>query len=108
MEIIFDNFDVASPVNFATAVHSIAKKARGLPGPEQRRITRGTAFRELVSGAARLADEMKPRDLSNVMWALGALRYAPDASAKSIVSVATSRVDDFNTRDLSTALWAVG
>ena len=104
----FDNFEILSPVNFATALTTIAKKARRMPKEEQRQLVTGPAFRELVAGAVEAAPFTKPRDLSNILWALGTLKYSSDAVMKRFAAACATKVKDFSTRDISNALWAFG
>jgi len=108
MNVIFDNYQDASGVNFATALNAIAKKARKASPQDRRKVVGGPAFRDVVGGAAKSAAGMKPRDLANSLWALGSLRYVADKSVARLAAAATARADELNTRDLSTALWALG
>jgi len=114
VSLALDQYDNLTAINWATALQTAARRARDLSSRQRRAMVASPAFRAVVEGAALSApgingrEGMGERELSNSLWALGAVGYPADAWGAALLEECVDRVDAFSARDLSTCLWAAG
>ncbi|KAL0048903.1 hypothetical protein WJX82_001964 [Trebouxia sp. C0006] len=90
-------------VNVATALHRIAKQR-----PEDvARLVSSDGFKQLVMMVDIQADQCKPQQIANIMWAFGTLSFKPQQHLLDVLATqALSKLTGFNPQNLANFIWA--